>query len=545
MRADHAATCALGIAVLGGACLACRAAAAEPIPINLSVQYQRIESMGQTQEFWSRNMDMSYARRLSPSLQLASQFRLNMLDYIGRPERSQTPYGSLQLAHTNAGFNASYRPSSSTSGEDITTRQKEAQFTGFVAPPLLPRLDVQWTQRRQEPGSRYPAGTGTTRSGRLSWERGGFELRGGIGDLVNTTDDVGARQVTQRSWDSGLAYRAGQAAWTLHAAVEAGNVRRGVEGGSRDRNLTRGGLFEYSRRLSPRMGANLIYQYRGIEVGGGPVIQSTTTHEGSMTWNLQPTRATQLLVGGGVRPVALRSGITQTLGYLLVSGTAQGRVRAGWTGVASTAQTVNRNPDGHAYWVGSYRAGSRLLLARGLNLDVDGTVTANGDTAARDQRTTTVAAIGVTANPLRRIAIAWNLRGYRAGRDLAHASARSTSQSFDLRWQPVHGIDLGANVARSGALPRGEPTLTTKRYSFRLAPSARFQADLQYAASDQSRQDLANGRLSGREVWSGHAIAGIGRRFRVSAGGAISDPGRSTRSRQADVTLTTRLGGPS
>lgn len=544
MRGDCATPRAAGLAVLVcGACLACRLAAAEPLPVNFDVQYQRIESPGETREFWSRNLDLTYTRRLSPQLQLASQFRLNTLDYIGRPERSFTPFGSLQLMHPFAGFAASYRPHRSTNSEDVTTRQKEAQFTGFVAPPNLPRFDVQWTRRRQEPGDRVPAGTGITRSGRLTWLRGGLELRGGAGDLTLESDDATTRTTSQRDWDAGAGYRLARRGWTMHADVGLGDVRRGA-GVERDVNRTRSGLFEFMQRIGPRANANLTYQYRGIEAGREGHTRMYGTHDGAAMGVFRPTRATQLQLGGGVRPVTLLSGSTRTLGYLFASATAQGRVRAGWTGVASAAQTLNRNPDGHSYRVGSYRAGSRFILARGLHVDLDGTVTANGDTAARDQRTTSLTSAGVTANPLRRISFAWNVRGYRTGRDLAHASARSTSQTFDVRWQPANALELGANVGRSGVLPKGDPTLTTKRYSIRFQPGARFQADLQYASSDQSRTDLGRA-LAGREVWSGRALVGLGRRFRVSAGGAVTDPGQATRTRQADVTVSARLGGAS
>ena len=545
MRADSAAPRVVSLAVVAGACLVCRLASADSVPINLDVQYQRIETLGETRQYWSRNMDLAYTRRLSPTLQFSSQFRLNALDYVNRPEGSFSPYGALRLEHPFAGFNLSHRPSRSTNSADITTRQKETQFSGFVAPSRLPRLDVQWTRQRQEPGNLSRAGTGITRSGRLSWALGGFELRGGAGDLAIDPDDSHTRVVSQRNWDAGLSYRAARAGWSLHGDADLGDVRHSADGSRWDRNRTRGGLFEFSQKLSRRMDANITYQYRGVDAGVGADARSYNTHDGSATWTLKPTRATQVLVGGGVRPVTLESGSTRTLGYALVSGIAQGRVRAGWTGISSVSQSLNRRPNGHAYRVGAYRAGSRLILAHGLNLDLDGTVTANGDTAVRDQRTTTVTTMGITATPLRRITFMWNLRGYRSGPSLSHSSAHSNSRVFDLSWQPVTGLDLGANLARSGALPKGEPTLTTRRFLLRLIPTTRFQADLDYSRSDQSRQDTGTGRLAGREVWTGRLLAGLGRRFRVSAGGALSDPGKPTRSRQVDVTVSTRLGGAS
>jgi hypothetical protein len=543
MRVDALAPRALGLVLLCGACLACRPAAAEPIPVNLDIQYQRVETLLETREFWSRNLDMTYTKRLSPDLQLAGQFRINSLDYVDRPEGSVTPYGSLQLAHRVGGFNASYRPYVVTNSNAITTHQKDAQFSGYLAPPRLPRFDMQWTRRRQEPGDRVPAGTGITRSGRLSHVIGGFEMRAGAGDLVLESDNTTVRTTSQQDWSAGVGYRAARRGWSLHADADFGEVRRSTDFGGQDVNQTSTGLFEFSRRVSSRVDASVNYQYREVDSQQGMFSRSYVTHDGAATWNLRPTRATQLILGGGVRPVTMTSGVSRTLGYLLFSATAQGRVRAGWTGVATAAQTFNRSPDGRSYWVGSYRGGSRLFLTRGLDLDLDFTVTANGDTAARDQRTTRVGIVGITANPLRHFTITGNLRDYRAGATLGQTSSRSLSRGFDVRWQPVTSVELGAIVSRSGALPKGEPVLTTKRYSLRLAPAARFQADLAYASSDQSRQDLSNIQSAAREVWSARALAGFGRRFRLSFGGSLSDPGLPTRTRQADVTLSARLGG--
>jgi hypothetical protein len=544
MRADALAPRVV-LVLLGGSWLGGHIAAADPIPVNFDIQYQRNETFGVTREYWSRNMDLSYARRLSSSLQLSSQLRINSVDYIGGFEKSITPFGGIQLAHTFGGFTASYRPTEWTNTADITTRQKEAQVTGFVAPPRLPRLDVEWIRRHQESGQFIPAGTGTTRSANLTWALDRFELRGGVGDIVLDGSDTQTRLVSQRHWDTGIGYRRSGARWSLHTEADLGDVQRVAEGAALDRNRTFGGLIEYSQRLTRTMDVNLNYTYRNIETTAGRAGQTYATNDGSATWNLRPTRTTQLQVGGGVRPVTLESGAVRTLGYVLGSATAQGRVRAGWTGIASVTEALNRRPDGHAYAVGSYRAGSRFLLVRGLTLDVDETVTDNADTTVRDVRTRTVGTVGVIANPLRRLTFMWNLRSYRSGPDLFHSSAHANTRTFDLRWGIMNGFDLNANLTRSGTLPTGDPTLTTRRLGLLLAPSPRFQGDLQYSRSSESRFVSGTGKLPSREVWSTRVLTGLGRRFRVSMGGSLSDPGTPKRTRQFDVTFSARLGGPS
>src|SRR5689334_13287201 len=157
------ATRTLGLTA-GVLCVTSTAGLGETIPVSFSVQYQHVEEQGSTRDLWARAVDASYFTHLSPSLQLASQFRLNQLSYVGHPEKSLTPYGDLRLFSPTFGLTSSYRPTSSTSAFGITTRQREGQFTGFLARPKLPRLDVQWTRRTQEPGDLLPQTTSTTRN---------------------------------------------------------------------------------------------------------------------------------------------------------------------------------------------------------------------------------------------------------------------------------------------------------------------------------------------------------------------------------------------
>jgi len=88
--------------------------------------------------------------------------------------------------------------------------------------------------------------------------------------------------------------------------------------------------------------------------------------------------------------------------------------------------------------------------------------------------------------------------------------------------------------------------LTTQQFGLLLAPNSRFQGDLRYSRSSELRFVAGTGgKLPSREVWSTRVLTGLGRRFRVSLGGSLSDPGTPKRTRQADATLSARFGGPS
>jgi hypothetical protein len=541
MRADRVGRLT-GWIVVSCACLLCRASWAEPLPINLDVQYQRLEALGITREYWSRNLDANYSKQLNPSLQMSTQLRFNLVTLQGRPDRSFNPYGSLRLQHTYAGISGSYRPTEITNAAGFTTNQHEAQIVGFVAPKLLPRIDVEWTRSHRLAASQVPENTGTTRSGRLTWARGILDVRGGVGDIVLQSGDATKNRTSQQNWDAGAGIRTGRGRWNLMANYDLGEVRNNALSGSTDMTQSQTASALFTQRLAPRADWSLSYQYRVVAQPSGLSQQHIVTHDGAASWNYRPSRGTQVQASFGVRPVTSSTGNTTTLGYTLISGTANGRVRSGWTGITSATQSLNRQPDSRAYWVGTYRGASQLTLARGLLLDVDATVIANGDTAVTNQRMASQGLVGVSAIPLRRLTIAFSLRGYRAGPDLGTPVARSTSRNLDLRWQPMNGVDLGGNVAHSSALPKGDPTLTTKQLFAHLAPGSRLQLDLNYSISNQFRRDAGISNLPGREVWSGRLLAGLGRRFRVSAGGAVADPGMPTHSKQFDVTLSARLG---
>ena len=541
MRAEQAGRLTRWV-VVSCACLMCRVAWAEPLPINLDVQYQRIEALGFTREYWSRNLDATYAKQLNSSLQMATQFRFNMVSLAGRPDRSVNPYGSLRLTHTYAGISGSYRPVEVTNAAGFTTNQRESQIVGFVAPRLLPRVDVEWTRRFRLASNQAPEQTGITRSGRLTWTRGVLDVRGGMGDISIQGVDATKTRTSQQNWDAGLGLRTGHGRWNLMANYDLGEVRNNALSGATDKTQSQTGNVLFTHHFAPRADWNLSYQYRVVAQPSGQGSQHIVTHDGSATWNYRPSRGTQMLAAFGLRPVTSSTGVTTTLGYTTISATANGRVRAGWTGIGSVTQSLNRQPDSRAYWVGTYRGASQLTLARGLLLDLDATVIANGDTAVTNQRIASQGLVGVSAIPLRRLTIAFSLRGYRAGPNLGQPVARSTSRSLDLRWQPRNGLDLGGSVARSSALPKGDPTLATKQLFAHLAPGSRLQVDLNYSISDEFRRDAGISNLPGREVWSGRLLLGLGKRFRISTGGAVADPGMPTHSKQFNVELSTRLG---
>ncbi len=537
VRVGGIATFTLGLAV--------GSARGDALPVNLSVQYQHVDEQGAIRDIWTRAIDTNYYTRLSPSLQLSSQLRLNELSYVGHPDKSFTPYGDVRLIAETFGLTTSYRPTSNTSSAGITTSQREGQITGFLARPRMPRFDVQWTRRNQDPGSFVPKTVSTTRLGRMTWALGRFEVRGGVGDLVQSTSSGTALGIVrEKNWDGGVAYRAAGPGWTLQTDADVTDVRRRSDVGTTDGNRAAGANFAFAQKFNPRLDWTASYQFRAIDVGVAQG-RNVRTHDGAAILNYRPTRTTQFLVGVGVRPVTLTDGDTRALGYALATATVQGRVRAGWQGVLSASQALNRQPTGAWYGVTSLRAASGLKLARDLKLDIDGTASTNSDSTVRGTRAIAQTQVGLKANPLHPWFITASLRAYRAGPNFGTPAAHSFSRLLDLLWQPSGRFDANLDYASSGALPRGAPRLVTRTVGARWKPSSRLQFDAQQSTSNSRRVNATNGYLAGSEAWSGHVLAALNRRWVIRSGGSIVDPGKSTRTRQVDVAVSARLGGGS
>lgn len=509
--------------------------------------------------YWSTLLNVDYAASLGRRIDLVSQLEFRRLAYNASREETVQPRGTLRLSHPFFGLFGNHRPSRVTDGGGQVNSQRETMLTGYLARPGLPHLDASWIRRRQESGPRVVESTATTRTLRASHDLGPVSVRGGWAD--QTREPADRRHLTvQTNYDAGVSCRFAprpalyltaqydfnggstrQSNYAFRSGGDPGTARAdSLASTERTTNRLHSGQVAGTLRASRRTDLSLNYNYRRSETRARESSRQDD-HDGALMLNYTPSRGTRLSAGGGVRTVRQPES-PDLVGNLLLLATANGRVRPGWTGGSSVARSANWIPGGRRYFVDTFRGGSVLTLTRGLDLNGDLQVTANGDTASRDLRLVTLGSVGVAAVPLRNLRITWSDRIYRAGPSLGRAASRSTSVFWDVRWRAGRGLELGGNVARTGAQPRNEPRSTTTQLNARWAPSGGLQMDLNYARSSQTRLGGTAGTQSGTEIATARLLAALGRSTRLNAGFSVANPGRAGENRQVDVTLTRVFG---
>lgn len=537
-----------GRAVVGlGVALACLGLAPDVRAQDLKgfgeIQFQEIEGSGVKRQSWVSVLQVDHATRWRERVDIRSQLEFRRYAVIDGLERNTVPRGSLQIAHSNFGVNGYYRPSRTTDVFGLNTRQQEAVVSGYLSRPGLPRADFNWTRRHRNAGSTTRSETtATTRNAHVAQTVGPLNLQGGYGDIVEEPREARFRRTTQRTYDAAaslqiVSSRRGSASTRYGFAQTRGNLASGARiRTTTHETATAGSLF-----LSRRSDVTLNYNYRRSTFEG-QVRDHLDDHDGTLLLNVRPTTGLRVSAGGGVR-TSRTAESEDVLGSLLLTLSADGRVRPGWTGVASASRSISWFPDGRRFTVNTGRGGAVLQLNRGLQFNADLTVSSTGDTASTDSRAVLQASGGLNAQPLPGLRFSLSNRVYRVGPDLGRARAHSVGTSFDLRWQPVRGLEWTGSVAETSPLSRGSGRIRTRQMNLRVAPGAKFQIDANWSRSDQARGDFGTAELVGREVISSRAVLALARLTRLTAGYNLADPGRrATRVRQFDIILTQNLG---
>lgn len=534
------------------------------------VQYQSVEQrltlldhgawrpVTLSSEAWIQNYDVTQTARWGPRLNFFGQLRVSDISRPGSPEGSRVPYGTVRLVHPLFGIIGSYSPTRTTgtigpsaagvlgsetpvgNALSVTTRTRETSLSGYVAPRLLPRLDLAWDRLHRDADLLGQSETATNRRANLNYDAGPLNLHAGFADRTRE-NPAGGSELAQRSLSGGgglhIVVSPKLAFQTQYDYAQSGRTRA-------DMTRSHSGTLTGDLHRSPRSGWNLFYAYRRSISGLVPVGGDLTDHEGSLLYSRQLSRMAKFTGGAGLRTDRT---MNPTGNDLLRYGTAvlsaDGDLRRGWRGQASFAHTSNWLP-GHApYSLETYRAGTRMKLRRDLELTLDYTVGASTDTTVHDLRATRQAVAGVRATPRRNLTLTATTNTYQSGRGLFLTSARSRASSLDLRWRVVPGLDLSATVNQAGALPRNDPRSRTQLYSLTWTPDRTFQLWTTYSRSNQTRRDASsNSLLTGRDVLTARLLANLARTWNVSAGYNVADRGRSDQSRQIDAAVTKRFG---
>jgi predicted porin len=513
------------------------------------VQYQKTDQASglDDREWWLTVFHLDYANRFHQNWEVSSQVVLSDLNYTTRPDRYKTPQGTLRIAHPVVGLFASYRPVSTTDNRNVTTEQQELMLNGYLQPEHGPRLSGSWIRRHQEQNRDYPAGTGITRNVGATWDVGPASLRAGWGNQSQESVSGTSTETSQDNLSLGSTLRFSLHHMPLSAAYDFARTRRRSDGALSDGTSTHSVVVTGSARLGARTSASLNYAFRhtGVDRGG---TASYDDHDGALLGTYTLTRALRLTGGAGVR--SARTGERQGVESYTVAGiSADGRVRPGWTGSAGLTHSWNWLPGAAPRRVTAAQALSRMNLARGLDLAADGNLTfAGAATAGPDSavaRGSVVLQSGVSlrATPVRSILTTIGARRYQVGGSLGRLGSASTSATWDLQWSPAPRLTGTGRLSRSTSLDPRQPPYRTAEGQIQWSPGARFQASGSYTRTDQAQLIPGSGLLASHEIWSGRAVLGVTRDLRVIVQGSDADPGRPTRARQVNVSVTQNFGG--
>jgi hypothetical protein len=500
-------------------------------------------------QLWSQTYDVAQSLTPRPDLSVFWQFQLNDISTRGLTLNQRTPYGALRLNHRMAGFSASYRPATTTSGvrgpggvEQLTTqRRQETMVSAYLSAPEWPRLDLSWQRTHREANGSPAAETGISRSARLAWDRGTVSFHGGYGDVERTSLTL-AQVPIQRNLDGGAVWRLGESAnRSLTMSYDYAGNRS--ERGRMDRSQSHTASATGQIRQSQSAQWNFFSNWRRSLIDNG-VHTDLTDFESSLFYNLQATRIARLLAGGGTRTVRTETS-TGLLNYLSAVASAAGPVRRGWKANGSLSHVTNWEPGRPAYSVETAHGGSRLDVVRRLTLDLDLLLTATSDIAARDARYVVQSSAGLQGSPLRSLTVTLSARRYQAGPALFDGASESRSLGLNVRLRPGSKLDLAADVSSSGSLPHNDPQLRTSRVNATWNASPRLRLSGYYTRSDRTQRIAAATALSGQEIVGARLLAALGRRLNLNAGMNIAEPRGEARSRQGDASLTWSFGGSS
>lgn len=532
-------------------------------------QYQRFEEVIQTRdssgtvsqrrrsrEFWVQNYELRNLSSLRSDLQLQTSLRFTDLKYSNQPDGTRTPQGTMRLNGRVFSVSASHRPTSSTSGVNrtgvstpsdstrlmtVTSRAQETMFTGALFPGRGPRFDVMWVRQHRD-GDLLGAGSdATNRSVRAGYDRGPLRLYGLLSDLRRTPEVALRATTVQRTWSGGGTFTfAPTRATSASLQYDLADTRTNVPGQPLATGRTHAASLTSSHRPNRLASVDLNYNLRRSTYFNR-VGSTHTEHDGGLFLTLTPRKAMRFSTGGGTRTVDALAG-TDLISYYSTILALEGRVRPGWIGTTLASHTFNWDPQRGRYSTESLRMGSRLRLARGLDADVNGQISANGDTASRSQRWSSELSARVSATPLRSLTFALYERVFRVGASLGRASGRATTSQGDLRWRPVPSLEMVGSLNLTSAATGGGPRSTSRMGMVRWAALRGWQLVGNYSRSEQSRQSSFAEQLAGREVAGLRVTGALGRRITLNAGATGADLGTARETRQYDGSVTMTLG---
>lgn len=525
----------------------------------MRVQFQRVEQdaplpdgsvrTSVESEFWLQTYELNHAVRLTRATLVTSQLRLTEVSYVGRPDASRTPFGSVRLTNPRFGFSGGYRPTSTTvsieddvaGDREMTSRLQESYLTGYASLPTGTRLNATWTRRHRDPDASTPENTGVNRSLRGSQTVGPVRLRGGYSDLLNDRSGTDP-SASRRSWDGGAAVSG--APWAgarLDFDYGFTRVERLALGEFLDRTTAHtaslGGVYRQSQHLD--WAAR--YTFRIAEPSVARDAQERL-HDGSAQVQYRPNRLLGVTGAGGVRTVRSRRH-DDLLRFLSAGTSLGGELLPGLHTQMNVSETVNWEDGGERFSNETASGNFTWRLRSTIEVRGDATASALGDTALGNARVSSQTGIGFHLQPFQSVLLSYSTRNARTGPGLLDAVSNARSHVFGLRWTPLEAIELTGGHTVSGTAPDNEPRLSTTTWTLRTKPVQGMEA---WGTLSRSNYTSGGGplaeALTGSEILTARLVWSLSRDVTLIGGTSIANRGLSTEGRQYDVSITKQFG---
>ncbi len=520
-------------------------ARAETLRGYAQVQYQSQDQRGDRGtdlEWWLRTVHLDYGTKIRNDYNITVQGEWNYLSYVDRPDRQFNPRGAVRFAHRDFGATTSYRPLRVTDAQGVTTRQRETTVSAYLRRPDLPQMNGTFVRRYRFASGLSPATTAMTGTLNARYDIGAASLHAGWNNQIRFSDLDDKNRVSQVNWTGGGSWNVARRMSSATANFEFQEGRRHAETGPTATSAGRSASIGAAHRFSKRADAGLTYGYRH-SAARSVTTRKLDDHDGSLLLSYRPRPAVTISGGGGLRTARLADQ-QEIESYLVVSAGAQGSVRSGWSGGANFARSYNWLPGQTSRPVDAASLTTRMRLARGLDVHAQNQITAArasstvADTSGARTRVTSQMSAGFQATPLRPITFGYSRSDYRTGEELFAPQARSHSDTWDGRWNPVPAFQFSGNLSRARGLNSNEASLRTRQATAQWSPSGSFQLSGTYTRSDRSQFSAVTQTIEGREVYGMRLLTSIARDWRVQVSVNDVDPGQPTHVRQWDATVT-------
>lgn len=510
------------------------------------VQYQNLTNAPGVdgQEWWLTAFQTDYSTRMFGTTEVFSQVQFNELNFAGRPDRSRRPRGTLRVSHPLFGVFASYRPDLVTDSRNVTTEQQELMLTGYVQKARLPRLDGSWVRRHQDANAYGSASQSEIRSVSSTYEVGPLNFRAGYGDQIRQSEEPLAKENADEHYNLGSTLRLARRKTNGQLSYDYSHNRRRTDGSISDVSRVHNVALNGGSALSRKSSLTAVYNFRRSDTDQ-PGVRPVNEQDGALTLEHRPTQILRVSGGGGVRSVA--DGNREDVeSYVVGSVNADGQARPGLRLGAGVSHSWNWLPRDRARPIDTFRANAQMRLATGLDLSGDAQVSASelrpaaADSAGSRHQVVVQAGTGLRALPLRSISLTASARRYRSGESLGGDGVSANSYVVDVRWNPSGTLQLGGNWGRSGSLNATDPDRTIVQTDLQWTPSRFLQASGSYLHTDRPGQGInpSTSIAAANESYTGRLIMALTRDLRAAIQYSEADPGRVTRARQVNVTVT-------